>query len=704
MMNYYSTLTGFDYLVTCVEIALALTALIKIKNLKIKFSFVIFALLAAIWHLSLTDNPFSILASTLQFQLLEALRYMGWFLVLIYLLMYSQEKRLPKYYSASMYLIMGITTVLFAVNFNGSLTYFIYPKSWLYIKIVLCLGAIVTAEQLLRYTDSSRVSKLVALVAITQLSYDMLVFSNLLLFTSENYNLWNARGVISTATSLVLALSIIIYPFQKRQDSHFQLSRSIIIFNTSFVLAGIFLICMAILGLVVNIFHVAWAEVSQILLYVMSVFAIAALSCLEKFRLTVTVWISKNFFANKYDYQQQWIKLDKLLSQQRKDNNGYEIALSAITDLFNCNSGGIWLKGRQFYSPVALKNFSLPPSRAIEANDSPFIRLLEKDNWIFQAPKNNGAYDKEKNKYLPKWFANNEDAWTIVPLNASHGVIGFVVLCQRTINTPLTWEDLDILKLTGRQIGSYINSYQASEKLIQNQQFDLFNKITAFAIHDIKNLIAQQSLMVNNAEKFKHHPEFIDDIILTIRNSVKKMDKLLVKLQGNPHGELESVNINKLLLNAVEMNSSALPIPSVTLQGGDAFIMADKDKLQMALYHLIKNAQDATDDNGHILIKFTIDKKELWLEVKDDGCGMDKKFIAEQLFKPFSSTKKSKGMGIGAYQIRELIHSLQGEVFVDSEIGKGTKFLIYLPVTCKSHEKIIKDHTVVTPNLETSIR
>jgi len=83
---------------------------------------------------------------------------------------------------------------------------------------------------------------------------------------------------------------------------------------------------------------------------------------------------------------------------------------------------------------------------------------------------------------------------------------------------------------------------------------------------------------------------------------------------------------------------------------------------------------------------------------------MDKKFIAEQLFKPFSSTKKSKGMGIGAYQIRELIHSLQGEVFVDSEIGKGTKFLIYLPVTCKSHEKIIKDHTVVTPNLETSIR
>ncbi|MCG6200939.1 ATP-binding protein [Psychromonas antarctica] len=59
---------------------------------------------------------------------------------------------------------------------------------------------------------------------------------------------------------------------------------------------------------------------------------------------------------------------------------------------------------------------------------------------------------------------------------------------------------------------------------------------------------------------------------------------------------------------------------------------------------------------------------------------MDKSFINEQLFAPFSSTKKNKGMGIGAYQIRELIHSLQGEVFVESWIGKGTKFSVYLPL------------------------
>jgi putative PEP-CTERM system histidine kinase len=687
MIDYYLKLSIFDYLVVCVEFALVLTALIKIENLKIKFSFALFACFATIWHLTLNENPFSLLASSDQFQILEILRYMGWFLVLISLLMYSQEKRLPSSYSIPMYLIISATAAYFTYRLGEPLAYEFHPKSWIYVKIILCLAAIVTAEQLLRYSHSSRVSRLVALVAITQLSYDMLVFSNLLLFTSENYNLWHARGIISTATTLILALSIIIYPFQQRQDSHFQLSRSIIIFNTSFILAGVFLICMAILGLVVNLFNVEWTEVSQILLYVMSLFAIAALSCLEKFRLTVAVWISKNFFANKYDYQQQWIKLDALLAQRSEDHNGYEIALSAITTLFNCNSGGIWLKGPQFYSPVALKKLNLPESRAIEANDSPFIQLLENEEWIFQAPQNNSVYDKEKNQYLPKWFVNNEDAWTIVPLKAAQGNIGFAVLCQRSINTPLTWEDLDILKLTGRQIGSYINSYQASEKLIQNQQFDLFNKITAFAVHDIKNLIAQQSLMVNNADKFKHHPDFVDDIILTIRNSVEKMDQLLVKLQGNPHGSLELVNVNTLLENAVEMNASALPVPMVSIQCDDAFLMADKDKLQMALYHLIKNAQDATEDDKQIAVKLTTENKKLWLEVTDTGCGMDQKFIKEQLFKPFSSTKENKGMGIGAYQIRELIHSLQGEVFVDSTVGKGTKFLIYLPLNSTNKEQ-----------------
>jgi signal transduction histidine kinase len=59
---------------------------------------------------------------------------------------------------------------------------------------------------------------------------------------------------------------------------------------------------------------------------------------------------------------------------------------------------------------------------------------------------------------------------------------------------------------------------------------------------------------------------------------------------------------------------------------------------------------------------------------------MDEDFIRDRLFKPFFSTKASKGMGVGAYQAREYVRSLGGTVHVDSTPGEGTVFTIRLPL------------------------
>ena len=60
--------------------------------------------------------------------------------------------------------------------------------------------------------------------------------------------------------------------------------------------------------------------------------------------------------------------------------------------------------------------------------------------------------------------------------------------------------------------------------------------------------------------------------------------------------------------------------------------------------------------------------------------GMDEAFIRDRLFKPFFTTKASRGMGIGAYQAREYVRSLGGSVGVDSTPGRGTVFRIRLPL------------------------
>ena len=93
-------------------------------------------------------------------------------------------------------------------------------------------------------------------------------------------------------------------------------------------------------------------------------------------------------------------------------------------------------------------------------------------------------------------------------------------------------ENLDLLKTVGMQAASYLALHQAAEALAEARQFEGFNRLSAFVIHDLKNLIAQLSLVAKNAARHKHNPEFIDDAVSTIDNAVSKMNRLMAQLQS----------------------------------------------------------------------------------------------------------------------------------------------------------------------------
>ena len=245
----------------------------------------------------------------------------------------------------------------------------------------------------------------------------------------------------------------------------------------------------------------------------------------------------------------------------------------------------------------------------------------------------------------------------------------------------LTWEDLDLLKTVGRQVASYLDRHEAAEMLAESRQFEAFNKLTAFIMHDLKNLIAQQALVVENAAKHRENPAFIEDAIRTIDNSVGRMSNLLRKLQHNESTELRSLELHRVLMEAVKKCKEQKPVPSLRLQQTDLRVNADQDRLIMTLTHIIKNAQDATEASGFVDVTLHSEGNDAIITVEDNGAGMDQDFIKNQLFRPFVSTKSGKGMGIGAYQTREFIASLGGKVAVDSAPGEGTTFIIALPLS-----------------------
>jgi putative PEP-CTERM system histidine kinase len=218
--------------------------------------------------------------------------------------------------------------------------------------------------------------------------------------------------------------------------------------------------------------------------------------------------------------------------------------------------------------------------------------------------------------------------------------------------------------------------------LAEAKQFEGFNRLSAFVIHDLKNLIAQLSLVVRNAQKHHDNPEFMRDAIKTVDHAVGKMNTLMSQLRNsNSVATAEIFDLQAAVLEAVEARKRQNPIPICDKVSLSVVVSANRQRLVSALEHIIHNAQDAAGKQGWVAVRLAMSHDELaCVEIEDNGCGMSKEFIANSLFKPFATTKGLTGMGIGAYESREFARSLGGELRVRSEPGKGSLFVFEIPI------------------------
>ena len=123
------------------------------------------------------------------------------------------------------------------------------------------------------------------------------------------------------------------------------------------------------------------------------------------------------------------------------------------------------------------------------------------------------------------------DAWLIVPLLTGEELVGFVVLVSPRIRVEVDWEVLDLLRSAGRQASGCLSYARASEALLEANKFDAFNRLSAFVVHDLKNLIAQLQLLLSNAERHRDNPEFQRDMLSTVEHVVRKMHQLTMQLR-----------------------------------------------------------------------------------------------------------------------------------------------------------------------------
>jgi putative PEP-CTERM system histidine kinase len=202
-------------------------------------------------------------------------------------------------------------------------------------------------------------------------------------------------------------------------------------------------------------------------------------------------------------------------------------------------------------------------------------------------------------------------------------------------------------------------------------------------VHDLNNLVAQLSLVVKNAEKHKANPAFMEDAIKTVQHAVNKMDRLLAQLRKGRFEKhrVGQFDLKAIIEKAIQRQSGKKPVPKFNSSVSQAQIEVEEERLCSVLEHLIRNAQEASEEaDGWVDIRLRKEGVSAHIEIEDNGCGMDNTFIRERLYKPFQTTKGNAGMGIGVYESKQFIQEAGGRLEVESKVGKGTIFTLILPL------------------------
>jgi putative PEP-CTERM system histidine kinase len=555
---------------------------------------------------------------------------------------------------------------------------------------------LVSVEQVVRNlcpTDP-RPIRLLTLGVAAMFALDAAFFADAVLGGAADRELQAVRGYANALSAGFLAIAAI------RASAHAPLvdwirdigvSHRIVFHGVTAVIGGLFLLAVALVARQLGQNGSAWAAVLQTLLALVSVLSLALLATSNRLRARLRVLTAKHFFRYRYDYRDEWLRLTNLVARPRGADAANESlaqrALRGLGDLVESRAGALWLRGdHEIWRCVAQNGLS---ERTSLSSDEALVRFLATTGWIVDVPEWRAHRSRYGGLDLPSWLSLDPLAWLVVPLRLDGDLVGVAQLQQSAVPTALDWEVRDILNTAGSQVAGYLAVQSTMEKLIEAKEFDSFSRMSTFVAHDLKNLVAQLSLLLANARRHSANRDFQRDLLETVENVLNRMRALLLQLRsGNASSTQPTLVSLGPLLRAVvgtKRGGEVEPTLEVAPDLDDATVIGHTDRLGRVIGHVVQNAVEATPPDGSVRVLARRDEDTIVIEIVDTGRGMSRAFVEDKLFKPFVSTKEH-GMGIGAFECREYMREIGGALTVRSTEGRGTTVTLRLAAHSPSHE------------------
>ena len=533
-------------------------------------------------------------------------------------------------------------------------------------------------EQLFRRTPQNRRWAIKPLIIGLggMFALDLLIYSSAVLFRQQDPDLWATRGI---AHGLVIFFIAIATARNASWTINLYVSREVVFNSTAFLIAGAYLLIVAAAGYWVRFFGGAWGRTLQVTFVFVALMALVSLALSGSLRSRLRVYIGKNLFTHRYDYRTEWLRFTRLLATSAAGEVPNQQVVHAFADLVESNGGALWLERSGAYFDATRSN--LDEVTDSEPTAGSLATFLARTGWIVRLDEFAKSPDRYPNLVLPAWLSSLRNAWLVIPLQNGSELIGFVVLARPRTFVDVNWEVLDLLKTASCQAASYLAQILAKEALVETEKFDAFNRMSAFVIHDLKNLVTQLALLLRNAERHRDNPEFQRDMLGTIENVVARMNHLMLQLRTGttPMEKARPIELEKLVERILTMKASG-PLSIETEISPNLRALAHDDRIERVIGHIVQNAIEASEASGPpVKLRTSSNGKFAVIEVSDCGVGMSEEFIRQRLFHPFQTTK-SQGMGIGMYESFQYITGIGGRITVESTLGHGARFKVFLPL------------------------
>lgn len=397
-----------------------------------------------------------------------------------------------------------------------------------------------------------------------------------------------------------------------------------------------------------------------------------------------------DFLNYEKEMTEQVNKLNYLIEVTKRVNSTIQldellkIILEIALEITNADRGTVYLVDEltgEIWSKVLqgdeLTEIRLPLGKGIAgyvAQTGETINLID----AYQDPRFNPEVDR-KTGYRTKTMLchpikdkNNKVVGVFQLINKKDGIF--------------TKKDEEMLDALSIHASIAIQNAKMAQELVNNERLAVIGRMASSIIHDIKNPMTTIKAYAQVLRKKIGEGEaiqLVDEVIRQIDRLVNMAQEILDFSRGVTSLNFSKIKLGDFLDGVIAFLVRDFERNKIEIEKNLEFddeVEMDVDKMTRVVFNIAHNSRDAMPEGGKFIIKTWREDNFFFMQFTDTGKGMPEE-VKKKIFEPFVTYGKKHGTGLGMAITKKIVTEHKGDIFVESELGKGTTITIKLPLT-----------------------